>query len=93
MSTQISYALQSAFQMDDVEFDSQLVLRYLHTADNNAVAEEELESALKWAHQARTDALLLEGVLDGTLRFHWDNGQISFQLAPEDSTEMPAGTN
>ena len=91
MSTQKRISLQSAFQLDDEEFGDLFVLRYLQEAENHKATEEQLENAVRWGRQAMTDALLLEGFLDGTLRLHCDDGQISFQLMTEDSDHSSVG--
>jgi hypothetical protein len=73
--------LQKAFDMDDAEFEQTVILRYFESQPDKSASEEELEIAVKWAHEAMMDAVLLDGILRGYMRLRSQNGDVAFQLA------------
>jgi hypothetical protein len=82
-----STTLQDAFDMDDAEFDENVIIRYFDSQSDRAASEGELETAIKWAREAMWDAVMLDSVLRGAIRLRSQNGDVAFQLA--DPSKFP----
>ena len=79
--------LQDAFDMDDDEFDENVIIRYFDSQSDRSASERELETAINWARHAMYDAVLLDSVLRGAIRLRSQNGDVAFQLV--DPSKFP----
>ena len=82
-----STTLQKALDMDDAEFEQAVILRYFESQPDKSASEEELEIAVKWAHEVMMNAVMLDSVLRGAVRLRSQNGDVAFQLA--DPSKFP----
>jgi len=73
-------SLRGLFAHDQDEFDATVTVRFLDSQPNKLASEKELTAVLRWARTAVTDAVLLDGVLNGTIQVLPQDGDMQFKF-------------